>query len=112
MTGKIKSEPEGEDGHKLGECKKCKKSIVWIKTRKGKWIPVDNNDEYIWVVADNGFVVYGRQSHWDFCDMKNERDEELDAPRDDGHITDSGNTSTEEKAEAGQSKQYDEDIPF
>ena len=46
-------------------CKKCKAKIRWIKTKKGKWMPVDSKE--ITIVTIVGEIQKGYIPHWATC---------------------------------------------
>lgn len=46
-------------------CKKCKAEIRWIKTEKGKWMPVDPKE--ITLISIEGKIIKGYMPHWATC---------------------------------------------
>lgn len=46
-------------------CKKCSAKIRWIKTEKGKWMPVDSKE--ITIVTIAGETKKGYIPHWATC---------------------------------------------
>lgn len=47
------------------ECKKCKAKIRWLKTKKGKWMPVDT--DLITIITMEGETIKGYIPHWASC---------------------------------------------
>lgn len=50
----------------MANCKACGAEIAWIKTTKGRSMPVDARPK-ITVVTDGGETVTGRTPHWATC---------------------------------------------
>ena len=46
-------------------CKKCKAKIRWIRTEKGKWMPVDPKE--ITIITIEGETKKGYIPHWATC---------------------------------------------
>ncbi len=63
------------DGEKIPKdftkaiCKGCGIYIEWVKTEKGKNMPVDPNE--ITIITDEGKMVKGRIPHWATCPKAN-----------------------------------------
>ena len=46
-------------------CKKCKAKLRWLKTEKGKWMPVDPKE--ITIITMEGKTIKGYNPHWAIC---------------------------------------------
>ncbi|MBW1812182.1 MAG: hypothetical protein JRJ39_00540 [Deltaproteobacteria bacterium] len=51
--------------NKRAKCKGCGRPIVWVKTSKGKNMPVD--PEEVTIITMGGVTFKGRVVHWSTC---------------------------------------------
>lgn len=68
----------------LKECKKCKAKIRWLKTKNGKWMPVDI--DLITIITMSGETIKGYIPHWATCSSPDyfRKNEKLKADPDGG----------------------------